>query len=1331
MSRFLRTLALAATLFIPWATQAQVASCDPVTNIWMTDNTTTGATFKFVDVANTGAQYVVKKGDQVLDGTTTPSVTVSYSGVVGTVTFGNLEPGVLYWNMNIVAQCGDADFSQPAYVPYFRALCDPVATYSTGFEEMNAGSLPVCWIVVGERGKQNTEVFPRQQVDEGFDPHSGLNSLRFCGDTGNLVITPQLSVEANTMQISFYARVYAPSSNCGTLMVGYLPAGSFNQHDFVPLETLSYQNYTDYKQVKVRFNGIPDNSRIAFLHKKPNQDNQNYTWFIDDVVIEPLSCVEVTNVTVDSYTSAKATLSWTDNDNSDNVTYTVYDYSVSPAVALGTTGAGVKTITLMGLTANHTYDQLKVVAYCSATDHSEPVDVPAFTTLHDIASITNFDIPAYSLNYLNDQNNYTIWVRYIAESEFPTLDGIFEFDGSGVYLYNQVTGAWDINVSTFELLREHLNLGDPSLEVRVFAEDVEVYEDWVLHLQPEPCTRPRSITFSDVTRTGFTATWVNPDPNVANFQVVISKTELTEGQLNGSSTAKIDVSGAVSYAFTNLDREQVYHVYVRADCGEGELGGHITSEWQHASVTTKGLVDCEDVVVANGTSTTRSLPYSAWYHNSYTQQLYTEAEIGTTDMDISALKFNYIGTTTTTRNITIYLGTTDATSFYGWSSWATPADMTEVFHAANVTFANDGSGWFELPLDVPFTYNGGNLVVAMYMNYTTDETGYENNKYFVCEHVGSNTMALVTSNDVNAPNIFTLSNGVVTNDSPSVESYRNNIKFTHCVTIDACPAVESVTASNITATNADVTWTGTTGDYFSGYQVIRSKSQMSDADLDEFIASNVMSDIGIDRYDETGTMMQFIGLEKDTDYYLYVRAVCQAGGHDDGYSEWVGTHFRTLATCSDPTLLPATDITANTATFHSEFNGPVGEVSTYTFRYWAEGNEANKTTVPPSAQNSATVTGLVPGTTYYYDALATCTGTDGDSRWTEPQSFTTSMSHTVNFSIVGNGSISLTVNGVPATFGNSLQFDDGTQVVATATPDANYHFVNWSEGGTPIPGAAPEYGFTVVSDRDLVANFAIDRFTVTLTNDNSYGINVAGAGEYDANAAVTLAPGGDLTITAAGVYILSGSYENQMITVRAGEEDKVQIVLNNAQIMNADGPAILVGSADKVFLTAAEGSENSISDGAGYMLSEGDTSVDAAVFSKADLTINGSGSLSITGNNKHAVVSKDDLVVTAKNLSVSSAASALTGKDAVTLSDAYVSIQAGTDGIHSEGTVSILGGSLSAQCGDDAVHADGKADIAGGTVTLHAAEGIEATYVLIRSGEISIQASDDGINAAY
>ena len=105
------------------------------------------------------------------------------------------------------------------------------------------------------------------------------------------------------------------------------------------------------------------------------------------------------------------------------------------------------------------------------------------------------------------------------------------------------------------------------------------------------------------------------------------------------------------------------------------------------------------------------------------------------------------------------------------------------------------------------------------------------------------------------------------------------------------------------------------------------------------------------------------------------------------------------------------------------------------------------------------------------------------------------------------------------------------------------------------------------------------------------------SGEYDEKSAVTLKPTDELTITKAGVYILSGSYEG-MITVDAGDEDKVQIVLSNADLSNPDGPAIYVRNADKVFLTAAEGTENSISDGAEYTLEDGDTTLDAAVFSR-------------------------------------------------------------------------------------------------------------------------------------
>ena len=100
------------------------------------------------------------------------------------------------------------------------------------------------------------------------------------------------------------------------------------------------------------------------------------------------------------------------------------------------------------------------------------------------------------------------------------------------------------------------------------------------------------------------------------------------------------------------------------------------------------------------------------------------------------------------------------------------------------------------------------------------------------------------------------------------------------------------------------------------------------------------------------------------------------------------------------------------------------------------------------------------------------------------------------------------------------------------------------------------------------------------TSDASVSARDA-SGDYDAATAVTLSPGSDLTITAAGTYILSGAYTNQMVMVAVGKEDKVQLVLDNAELTNANGPAIYIRSADKVFLTAAAGTVNTISDGAG------------------------------------------------------------------------------------------------------------------------------------------------------
>lgn len=101
--------------------------------------------------------------------------------------------------------------------------------------------------------------------------------------------------------------------------------------------------------------------------------------------------------------------------------------------------------------------------------------------------------------------------------------------------------------------------------------------------------------------------------------------------------------------------------------------------------------------------------------------------------------------------------------------------------------------------------------------------------------------------------------------------------------------------------------------------------------------------------------------------------------------------------------------------------------------------------------------------------------------------------------------------------------------------------------------------------------------------------------------------------------------------------DKAQIVLDGVTIHNEGGPAIQVDQADKVFLTLADGSTNVLSDGASYALAEGEDEPYAALYSKDDLTINGSGALEVTGNYRHAIASKDDTVITGRAPSASRA----------------------------------------------------------------------------------------------
>ncbi|MBD2870822.1 carbohydrate-binding domain-containing protein [Paenibacillus arenilitoris] len=267
-------------------------------------------------------------------------------------------------------------------------------------------------------------------------------------------------------------------------------------------------------------------------------------------------------------------------------------------------------------------------------------------------------------------------------------------------------------------------------------------------------------------------------------------------------------------------------------------------------------------------------------------------------------------------------------------------------------------------------------------------------------------------------------------------------------------------------------------------------------------------------------------------------------------------------------------------------------------------------------------------------------------------------------------------------------------------------------------------------------------------NPNYIELNGDSASVTGTGAAVV---GSQIKIAMPGVYVVSGKLDDGQILVELEREGTVRLVLNGAEIRSSDNAPIYVKQAYKTVISLAEGTDNVVEDGESYANANADEDEpNAAIFSKDDLTINGTGALTVYGNYNNGMMSKDELVITGGAITVRAADDGIAGRDMVAVKDGTITVSAGGDGIKTtndtdaeKGYIVLEGGSYAIEAGADGMQAQTSLAIAGGQYTIttgggsgsgvsdsQSAKGLKAAAAIaVSGGTIDIDSADDAVHS--
>lgn len=828
--------------------------------------------------------------------------------------------------------------------------------WEENFEQSPEEVMPACW----NRKPYITSYSTYPYVyDYSYGAFDGEQSLYFSGGSSSstcMAVLPEFdeSVDLASARINFQYKNTSVSASYGKLIVGAM-SDPTKDATFVPLDTLAQvSSYTSYE---LYLTAIPDTCH--YLAIRYGLGSSTSSVYVDAIRVSEIpSCLPGSDIhVIDSLTTAtSATIAWTDTvaakwhlilKQNDSI---VLDTQVEDT-----------SYTLTDLRHSSRY-KYNVVVYSICDDDVESVDSVAAT----ISFATECQIIADSdLPYKEDFDSYEsgsnalinpCWTKNSnGSTAYPYPYSYTHYGASGnslyfygYYYYNSYSSTLTDTYSyaalpEFESAVNQLQVNfkfytgssyviyvgvmtDPNDVTTFIPVDTissEASSQWVdaevlfdnymgadgriaflckstnssmyayidnLEVSKIPaCKALKSLSVSKVARREMDIVWQAKDTTTSDFELVISETELDNAVLDAHE--KIQVSDTNIYHASGLTRDTHYYIYARANCGADGTGA-----WSMVEQTTMNLNAC----VASGESvtTTSGVPAYSSYGNTYSQQIFTAEELlakGVQAGEIVAISYDWASTNTMMKEITLAIGTTDKSEFASNTDWIPATAFTKVYGPAEHNGAI--SGEVEYAFTEPFVWDGvSNIVLVTTVNQTTSSTGSTgfNAKgsdigvaRAIYKYKDSYPYDLDPSKTTDATNKYTTTS-------------RANVHF--CQVSDACPTVGEVhaTLTGNGTSSALISWTASTGDYAHEYEVFVSKEEITDFD-------------GIvPTYDHIDSLsVEATGLEAFTDYFFYVRCLCNGEGQDDGSSTWNVATIKTQSAC--PVVYePEVEITGKT-----------------------------------------------------------------------------------------------------------------------------------------------------------------------------------------------------------------------------------------------------------------------------------------------------------------------------------------------------------------------------------------------------------------------------------